>query len=144
MTRGWSSRRLLSAILALEAATKPVIAVLHSVCMGGGLELALGCHYRIVAPGCNVALPEVKLGLLPGAGGTQRLLRALGVEAALNMMVSGQPVKSEWLFSMPGQQLFNKVISCEKYTHLTCLFVHLLRCKNGCIARYTPIFTPCS
>ena len=100
---------LLSVILALEAATKPVIATMHSVCMGGGLELALGCHYRIVAPGCNVALPEVKLGLLPGAGGTQRLPRVLGVEAALNMMVSGEPVKSELLFSLPGQKLFNKL-----------------------------------
>ncbi|MEY4266889.1 MAG: hypothetical protein RIS90_1424, partial [Pseudomonadota bacterium] len=66
---------LLSVILALEHSTKPVVAAIHSVCMGGGLELALGCHYRIAAPGCNVALPEVKLGLIPGAGGTQRLPR---------------------------------------------------------------------
>jgi len=100
---------LLSVILALEAATKPVIAAVHTVCMGGGLELALGCHYRMVAPGCSVALPEVKLGLLPGAGGTQRLPRALGVEPALNMIVSGEPVKSELLFALPGQKLFNKL-----------------------------------
>ena len=77
--------------------------------MGGGLELALGCHYRIAAPGCNVALPEVKLGLLPGAGGTQRLPRALGVEPALNMIVSGEPVKSELLAMVPGQKLFDKM-----------------------------------
>ena len=100
---------LLSVILTLEAATKPVIAAVHTVCMGGGLELALGCHYRIAAPSCNVALPEVKLGLLPGAGGTQRLPRALGVEPALNMIVSGEPVKSELLAQVPGQKLFNKL-----------------------------------
>ena len=65
--------------------------------MGGGLELALGCHYRVAAPGASIALPEVKLGLLPGAGGTQRLPRVLGVETALNMIVKGDPVKSELL-----------------------------------------------
>ena len=74
---------LLSVILALENATKPVIAAVHTVAMGGGLELALGCHYRMAAPGCDIALPEVKLGLIPGAGGTLRLPRVLGVEAAL-------------------------------------------------------------
>ncbi|MDP3310458.1 MAG: enoyl-CoA hydratase/isomerase family protein, partial [Polaromonas sp.] len=82
---------LLSVILAVENSSKPVVAAVHTVCMGGGLELALGCHYRIAAPGTNVALPEVKLGLIPGAGGTQRLPRVLGVEPALNMIVSGEP-----------------------------------------------------
>ncbi len=100
---------LLSVILALENSSKPVVAAVHSVCMGGGLELALGCHYRIAAPGCNVALPEVKLGLIPGAGGTQRLPRALGVEPALNMIVSGEAVKSELLARIPGQKLFDKM-----------------------------------
>jgi 3-hydroxyacyl-CoA dehydrogenase len=100
---------LLSVILAAENSAKPVVAAMHSVCMGGGLELALGCHYRIAAPGCSVALPEVKLGLLPGAGGTQRLPRALGVEPALNMIVSGEPVKSELLAMVPGQKLFDKM-----------------------------------
>ena len=102
---------LLSVILAVENSSKPVVAAIHSVCMGGGLELALGCHYRIAAPGCSVALPEVKLGLLPGAGGTQRLPRALGVEPALNMIVSGEPVKSELLAQIPGQKLFEKMSS---------------------------------
>ncbi len=100
---------LLSVILAVENSSKPVVAAIHSICMGGGLELALGCHYRIAAPGCNVALPEVKLGLVPGAGGTQRLPRVLGVETALNMIVSGEPVKSELLASLPGQKLFDKM-----------------------------------
>ncbi|MBL8388973.1 MAG: enoyl-CoA hydratase/isomerase family protein [Hydrogenophaga sp.] len=100
---------LLSVIIRVENTTKPVIAAVHSVAMGGGLELSLGCHYRIAAPGCNVALPEVKLGLIPGAGGTQRLPRVLGVEAALNMIVSGEPVKSEMLAQLPGQKLFDKM-----------------------------------
>ncbi|MES2189109.1 MAG: 3-hydroxyacyl-CoA dehydrogenase NAD-binding domain-containing protein [Pseudomonadota bacterium] len=100
---------LLSVIRTIENSAKPVVAAIHSVCMGGGLELALGCHYRIAAPGCSVALPEVKLGLVPGAGGTQRLPRALGVEAALNMIVSGEPVKSELLAQIPGQKLFDKM-----------------------------------
>ncbi len=105
---------LLSVILALENSDKPVVAAVHTVCMGGGLELALGCHYRIASPGCSVALPEVKLGLIPGAGGTQRLPRVLGVEAALNMIVSGEPVPSEMLAKLPGQQLFTKMaVSAE-------------------------------
>ena len=98
-----------SVISLVENSTKPVIAAIHSVVMGGGLELALGCHYRVAAPGCSVALPEVKLGLLPGAGGTQRLPRALGVEPALNMIVTGEPVKSELLAMVPGQKLFDKM-----------------------------------
>jgi len=100
---------LLTVIRAVELSTKPVIAAVHSVAMGGGLELALGAHYRIAAPGTAVALPEVKLGLLPGAGGTMRLPRVLGVEVALNMIVSGEPVKSEQLAAMPGQKLFDKM-----------------------------------
>ncbi|MBA4177600.1 MAG: 3-hydroxyacyl-CoA dehydrogenase [Leptothrix sp. (in: Bacteria)] len=101
---------LLSLIQLLENCPKPVVAAIHGVCMGGGLELALGAHYRVVAPGTSVALPEVKLGLLPGAGGTQRLPRVLDVETALNMIVSGEPVKSELLAGLPGQKLFDKVV----------------------------------
>ena len=101
---------LLSLIRACELSNKPVVAAIHSVAMGGGLELALGCHYRVTAPGASIALPEVKLGLIPGAGGTQRLPRVLGVEAALNIIVSGEPVKSEFIASFPGQKLFDKVI----------------------------------
>ena len=105
--RALQDPNLLSVILALEASPKPVVAAIHSVCMGGGLELALGCHYRVAAPGTSIALPEVKLGLLPGAGGTQRLPRVLGVETALNMIVSGEAVKSEVLAGLPGQKLFD-------------------------------------
>jgi 3-hydroxyacyl-CoA dehydrogenase len=101
---------LISVILALEASSKPIVAAVHSVAMGGGLELALGCHYRVASPGTLVALPEVKIGLIPGAGGTQRLPRVIGVENAMNMIVSGEPVKSEMLAMAPGQKLFQKII----------------------------------
>jgi 3-hydroxyacyl-CoA dehydrogenase len=91
----------------LEGSAKPVIAAVHSVAMGGGLELALGAHYRVAARGAQIALPEVKLGLLPGAGGTQRLPRAIGLEAALNMIVSGAPVLSD---KLAGTGLFDEVV----------------------------------
>ena len=76
----------------IEDCAKPVIAAIDGICMGGGLELALGCHYRIACATATLALPEVKLGLLPGAGGTQRLPRAVGVERALDMIVTGTGV----------------------------------------------------
>jgi len=92
---------LRTVISEFEGSIKPVIAAIGGVCMGGGLELALGCHYRVGAPGTRIALPEVKLGLLPGAGGTQRLPRVLGVEPALNMIVSGATVPSDKLRNTP-------------------------------------------
>jgi 3-hydroxyacyl-CoA dehydrogenase len=85
---------------------KPVVAAIHSVCMGGGLELSLGCNYRVALAGAQIALPEVKLGLLPGAGGTQRLPRVLGLEAALDMIVSGNPVLSD---KLAATALFDEV-----------------------------------
>ncbi|WP_287495738.1 3-hydroxyacyl-CoA dehydrogenase NAD-binding domain-containing protein [Pandoraea sp. CB10b_02] len=88
---------LVDVIAALDACKKPVVAAVHAVAMGGGLELALACHYRVALPGAQIALPEVKLGLLPGAGGTQRLPRAVGVARALDMVVTGRVVKSEAL-----------------------------------------------
>lgn len=100
---------LLSLIATLEASQKPIVAALHSVAMGGGVELALACHYRLAAPGTKVALPEVKLGLIPGSGGTQRMPRALGVEAALNLMVKGDPVAAEALAQVPAQKLFSRI-----------------------------------
>ncbi|MEM7224541.1 MAG: 3-hydroxyacyl-CoA dehydrogenase NAD-binding domain-containing protein [Pseudomonadota bacterium] len=77
---------------ALEASAKPVTAAIHGVALGGGLELALGCHYRVAAPEARVGLPEVALGLIPGAGGTQRLPRLVGVEAAVDLITSGRHV----------------------------------------------------
>ncbi|WP_394840246.1 3-hydroxyacyl-CoA dehydrogenase NAD-binding domain-containing protein [Pendulispora rubella] len=94
-------------IRALEASTKPVVAAIHSVAMGGGLELALGCHFRVVAKGTKIALPEVKLGLLPGAGGTQRLPRAIGLETAANLIASGETVLAE---ALAKTALFDRVV----------------------------------
>jgi 3-hydroxyacyl-CoA dehydrogenase len=84
-------------IRVVESSTKPTVAAIHTICMGGGLELALGCNYRVAMPGAQIALPEVKLGLLPGAGGTQRLPRLVGLEKAVNMVVSGTFIPSEKL-----------------------------------------------
>ena len=77
---------------ALEASPKPVVAAIHGYALGGGLENALGCHYRIAVPGARVGLPEVLIGILPAGGGTQRLPRLIGPEAALEMIVSGRHV----------------------------------------------------
>jgi len=87
---------LLSDVIgALEASAKPLIAVLHGTALGGGLEVALGCHLRIALEDTRVGLPEVKLGLLPGAGGTQRLPRLTGVAVALDMITSGRFVAAD-------------------------------------------------
>ena len=79
----------------IEASTKPVIAAIHGNALGLGLEFAMGCHYRIAQRDAKLGLPEVKLGLLPGGGGTQRLPRLAGVEAALRMIVEGNPVGAD-------------------------------------------------
>ncbi|HEY0436107.1 MAG TPA: enoyl-CoA hydratase-related protein, partial [Phenylobacterium sp.] len=76
----------------MEGSPKPVVAAIHGTALGGGLEVALCAHYRVAVPSARVGLPEVALGLLPGAGGTQRLPRVVGVERALAMIVSGNPV----------------------------------------------------
>ncbi len=77
---------------AIEASRKPVVAAIHGMALGGGLEIALGSHFRIATRSARLGLPEVKLGLLPGAGGTQRLPRLIGIEAALGIIVSGDPI----------------------------------------------------
>jgi 3-hydroxyacyl-CoA dehydrogenase len=76
----------------IENCTKPVVAAIHGTALGGGLEVALSCHYRVALPSAKLGVPEVKLGLLPGAGGTQRLPRVAGVPKALEMATSGNPV----------------------------------------------------
>ena len=75
----------------IENAKKPVIAALHGTALGGGFEVALTAHYRIAVPSAKCGLPEIKLGLIPGAGGTQRLPRLVGVERALDVILSGTP-----------------------------------------------------
>src|SRR5277367_509539 len=80
---------------ALEGSPKPVIAAIHGTALGGGFETALVCHYRVAVPSAKFGLPEIKLGLIPGAGGTQRLPRLSGVENALNVVLSGTPFGAE-------------------------------------------------
>ncbi len=79
-------------IAQIEQMPKPVIAAIHGTALGGGFELALACHFRVAVASARVGLPEVKLGLLPGAGGTQRLPRLIGPEKALRMIVTGEPI----------------------------------------------------
>ncbi|HZC15340.1 MAG TPA: 3-hydroxyacyl-CoA dehydrogenase NAD-binding domain-containing protein [Caulobacteraceae bacterium] len=85
---------------AIEGSSKPVIAAIHGTALGGGLEVALTCHYRVAVPSARCGLPEVNLGLLPGAGGTQRLPRIVGPEKALEMMTSGQHVPAKQCLDM--------------------------------------------
>jgi 3-hydroxyacyl-CoA dehydrogenase len=79
----------------IEACTKPVIAAIHGTALGGGCEVTLGCHYRIAVPSAKIGTPEVKLGLLPGAGGTQRLPRVAGIETAVELCAGGAPIAAK-------------------------------------------------
>src|SRR5687768_15685799 len=84
----------------IEACTKPVVAAIHGTALGGGLEVALACHYRVAVPSAKLGVPEVKLGLLPGAGGTQRLPRVVGVPKALEMTTSGNPIGAKEAYEL--------------------------------------------
>ena len=77
-----------------EVSTKPIVAALHGTPLGGGLELAMGCNYRVAMSTSSMGLPEVKLGIIPGAGGTQRLPRLVGIEKSLEMITSGNPISA--------------------------------------------------
>src|SRR3989475_4993448 len=79
----------------IEGSPKPVVSAIHGTALGGGLEVTLACHYRVGVKDARFGLPEVKLGILPGAGGTQRLPRVVGVEKGLQMMVSGDPIRAD-------------------------------------------------
>ncbi|PCG10652.1 3-hydroxyacyl-CoA dehydrogenase [Sphingomonas ginsenosidimutans] len=79
----------------MDASPKPIVAAIHGTALGGGCEVALACHYRVAVPSAKLGLPEVKLGLLPGAGGTQRLPRVVGVKAALEMIAIGDPIPAQ-------------------------------------------------
>ena len=83
----------------IEVGPKPVIAAINGNCLGGGLETAMACHYRVAAKGVNLGQPEVQIGLIPGAGGTQRLPRLIGLPKALEMIVAGKPIKAEKAYS---------------------------------------------
>jgi len=105
--KAFAEPTLFTVIKMIEASAKPVVAAIHAVAMGGGLELALSCHFRVAVAGAQIALPEVKLGILPGAGGTQRLPRVVGLEMALNMIVSGTAIPSE---KLAKTKLFDQMI----------------------------------
>lgn len=92
---------------AIECMTVPVIAAIHGSALGGGLELALGCHYRIATPDALLGLPEITLGLMPGAGGTQRLPRAIGLEPALNLILKGSTLRA----AAAPEGLIDKVVT---------------------------------
>ncbi|PTM46891.1 3-hydroxyacyl-CoA dehydrogenase [Sphingomonas aerolata] len=79
----------------IEASSKPVVAAIHGTALGGGCEITLGCHYRVAVPSAKIGTPEVKLGLLPGAGGTQRIPRIAGVKLALEMTAKGDPISAK-------------------------------------------------
>jgi len=79
----------------IETGPKPVVAAINGNCLGGGLEIAMCCHYRVAVNGINLGQPEVQIGLIPGAGGTQRLPRLIGLRYALEMITIGKPIKSE-------------------------------------------------
>jgi 3-hydroxyacyl-CoA dehydrogenase len=86
---------LIEVISILDEVKKPTIAAVHGTPLGGGLELTMGCHFRVAAPSTRLGLPEIKLGLIPGAGGTQRLPRLIGIEKALPMILSGEPIAAK-------------------------------------------------
>jgi len=94
----------------VESAKKPIVAAIEGIALGGGLELAMSCHHRVASSSAKVGLPEVKLGLLPGAGGTQRLPRLVGVETAINIMLSGEPVPAPMLAKT---RLFDRVVEAD-------------------------------
>jgi 3-hydroxyacyl-CoA dehydrogenase len=91
-----------------ESSLKPTIAAISGTCLGGGLELSLGCHFRVATATALVGLPEVKLGIVPGSGGTQRLPRIVGLETAINMIVSGEPVRAA---DLAQTALFDRIVS---------------------------------
>ena len=95
----------------IEVGPKPVIAAINGNCLGGGLETAMVCHYRVAARGVNLGQPEVQIGLIPGAGGTQRLPRLIGLPNALEMIVAGKPIKSEKAYS---RGLVDEVVDQEE------------------------------
>ncbi|MBU4277188.1 MAG: enoyl-CoA hydratase/isomerase family protein [Proteobacteria bacterium] len=106
---------------AMEQSPKPIIAAINGNCLGGGLELAMACHYRLAAKGVSLGLPEVKMGVIPGGGGTQRLPRIVGLPTALELMTGGKIIKSEKAWSLglvdelaEGEELLDHALAVAK------------------------------
>ena len=112
---------------AMESSTKPVVAAIHGTALGGGLEVALCAHYRVAVPSARCGLPEVNLGLLPGAGGTQRLPRIAGVEKALEMMTSGQHVPAKACLDMG---LVDEIVEEGKLREGAVAFAHKIAAEG--------------
>lgn len=119
-------------IALIEASPKPVVAAIHGTALGGGFETALGCHYRVAIPSAKVGLPEVALGILPGAGGTQRVPRLIGVEKALDMIISGKPLTAP---SALDQGLIDEIADTQNIEELK-------QAAVAAAARLAPLGTP--
>jgi 3-hydroxyacyl-CoA dehydrogenase len=111
----------------IEACAKPVVAAVGQLALGGGLELALACHHRVVAEDARLGLPEVQIGLLPGAGGTQRLPRAIGLEQALQLISSGNPERASRLAEWPGQALIDACVPAAELVERALAFAAQVR-----------------
>jgi len=114
MEAGLKGARFLSRI---ETGSKPFVAAINGNCLGGGLETAMACHYRVAVHGVNLGQPEVQIGLIPGAGGTQRLPRLIGLPNALEMITTGKPIQAQEAWSrglvdeaVPGEELLNAAL----------------------------------
>jgi len=137
-----ASPTLPSVVDAIEASAKPVVAAIAGVCMGGGFELALGCHHRILAPSARIALPEIKLGLLPGAGGTQRLPRLIGPERSLELILSGQTLDATTAVGLGIGQLSTESLHKDAALLVRSLVGVPVRRLSQCIATVTSSADP--
>ena len=120
----------------IEDSPKPVIAAIHGTALGGGLEIALGCHFRIAAGNAKMGLPEVTLGLLPGAGGTQRLPRLIGIRAALDMITSGKPINAQQALQLGA---IDEIVAGELVESAMSFAIRIA--KVGCAIRRTRALT---
>lgn len=111
----------------IEACSKPVIAAIHGTALGGGCEVALGCHYRVAVPSAKIGTPEVKLGLLPGAGGTQRLPRLVGVALALEMTAKGEPIPAKRALAAG---LIDRIVAEDRLGADAIAFAHEIKAKR--------------
>ncbi|GAB1258748.1 3-hydroxyacyl-CoA dehydrogenase NAD-binding domain-containing protein [Aurantivibrio plasticivorans] len=125
-----------SVLDAIENSQKPVIAAIHGTALGGGLEVALACHYRVAIPSAKVGLPEVNLGILPGAGGTQRAPRLMGVEAALDLITSGRPIAAK---KAQASGLIDKVADSEDVLAEGVAYAQSLVAENAPLKRVRDI-----
>jgi enoyl-CoA hydratase/carnithine racemase len=111
----WTSPRTIELAAQIDTMTKPVVALLSGIAMGGGLELSLGCHYRIAMEDTKIAQPEIKLGLLPGGGGILRLPRLLGLENAIEMLLNGETINGQQALDIG---LVDEVLTKESFDEL--------------------------